>query len=321
MTLVSRMDLYQEQEHLKKVLGDSSSPLISAIARLLVFDGSSWMNSKKAGLLVLVVDRVRECKILRLYDMRSWEVIFDEELYVGMKYVASTGYFHQFEAQGGIYGFDFANEKQAEMLWAKVNQCIPRDAMTASMKSNSGGLVISKPKNVIHQRHIGYDPEHGFQVKDIPAEWKMFFIEAGLKPKDLKNPIIAQQVASTVEQMQEQGIVLPPQTKVVQAPAAPIAPAAPAVPIAPRAPVAPKAPAVPVAPPAPAVAAIAPPKSQGFTANDLSKVALNPVGSRAAAPASVKEWTDVLAERIGKMREVIEDDNFAADDDDEEWKN
>jgi hypothetical protein len=33
----------------------------------------------------------------------------------------------------------------------------------------------------------GYDPEHGFETKDIPEQWQTLFKRVGIKKKDLQN--------------------------------------------------------------------------------------------------------------------------------------
>lgn len=61
-------------------------------------------------------------------------------------------------------------------------------------------LVVSAPTNVRHLQHIGYDPEKGFEVSNIPEEWKALFKSAGLKPKDLKDKETAQAIIQTMAQ-------------------------------------------------------------------------------------------------------------------------
>ncbi len=56
--------------------------------------------------------------------------------------------------------------------------------------SESGGLrpedvVISAPASFEHRAHVGWDAQNGFDVKNLPAEWKSLFKSAGLKKKDL----------------------------------------------------------------------------------------------------------------------------------------
>jgi hypothetical protein len=231
--------------------------------------------------------------------------VFDEELYVGMKYEAPIPYFHMFEIDGTIAGLDFVSEKAAEQFWAKVQQWIPKSATTPSMaplpeqknhmemsKTKSGfgqiksllgmeeeinvkASVISKPTNVKHLQHIGYDPDKGFQVENIPPEWKAFFKSAGIKAKDLQDPETAKQVMNVMESYAANNDLSapPPAPPAPGAPAAPPAgrsapppparrgaPAPAASPAAGKAPPAPAAPAAPAPPPPPAApAAPAPP--------------------------------------------------------------
>jgi Wiskott-Aldrich syndrome protein len=222
---------YEQVDRLKSVLGDTASPLSHTIARLLLATPNqhTWNNTKLAGALVLVIDRKRECKLIRLYDINTWQVLFDEELYVGSKYEAPLPYFHTFEIPNGYAGLDFPVEQQAEQFWTKVQQMIPKHATApslvsvqpASNQSTRKGLgllnffgfednsaqekpsIISKPSNVQHLQHIGYDPEKGFQIENIPEDWKKVFKSAGIKAKDLANPETAQLIMKTIDQYAE----------------------------------------------------------------------------------------------------------------------
>ena len=33
-------------------------------------------------------------------------------------------------------------------------------------------LVISDPKNFRHESHVGWDPKNGFEIRNIPPDWK-----------------------------------------------------------------------------------------------------------------------------------------------------
>lgn len=70
------------------------------VARLLISPSNSkeWINTELCGALVLLVDRVRQgVKVIKMLDMSNWSLIFEQELYVGMKYEARAPYFHCFE--------------------------------------------------------------------------------------------------------------------------------------------------------------------------------------------------------------------------------
>jgi len=46
-------------------------------------------------------------------------------------------------------------------------------------QSASLGQEISWPKDVKHELHIGWDPLKGFEIRNIPPEWKKLFKAAG----------------------------------------------------------------------------------------------------------------------------------------------
>jgi len=60
-------------------------------------------------------------------------------------------------------------------------------------------LVISEPTNFRHASSIGWDPVNGFQINNIPPEWRRLFQSAGIKKSDLKNQQTAAFVMRTIE--------------------------------------------------------------------------------------------------------------------------
>jgi len=57
---------------------------------------------------------------------------------------------------------------------------------------------ITGPTKVVHNSHIGWDPKSGFQIRNIPPEWKELFKAAGVRPSELKNPETAAFIMTTV---------------------------------------------------------------------------------------------------------------------------
>jgi hypothetical protein len=87
------------------------------------------------------------------------------------------------------------------------NPLINREETKAAPKKSGFSLfgkkekpksVIGAPTNVKHEGHIGWDPEHGFDIKNIPPEWKKLFQNAGIKKNDLKDVEFAKTVVTTV---------------------------------------------------------------------------------------------------------------------------
>eukprot|EP00026_Physarum_polycephalum_P007608 Phypoly_transcript_07672.p1 GENE.Phypoly_transcript_07672~~Phypoly_transcript_07672.p1 ORF type:complete len:374 (+),score=105.84 Phypoly_transcript_07672:393-1514(+) len=57
-------------------------------------------------------------------------------------------------------------------------------------------FVVSDPHSFRHESHIGWDTESGFEIRNIPPEWRKLFQQAGVKKSELKD-------ANTVKYMME----------------------------------------------------------------------------------------------------------------------
>lgn len=68
----------------------------------LPFLGTQWAYSGQWGAAVLVVDRTRSKKLsksIRLYELLTFDPVFQEELHLGMHYVEANQNFHTFEIE------------------------------------------------------------------------------------------------------------------------------------------------------------------------------------------------------------------------------
>eukprot|EP01119_Soliformovum_irregulare_P020839 TRINITY_DN6814_c0_g1_i1.p1 TRINITY_DN6814_c0_g1~~TRINITY_DN6814_c0_g1_i1.p1 ORF type:complete len:399 (-),score=112.66 TRINITY_DN6814_c0_g1_i1:57-1220(-) len=128
-------------------------------------------------------------------------------------------------------------------------------------------LMISEPTNFRHASSIGWDPEKGFQINNIPPEWRRLFQSAGIKKSDLKNSNTAAFVMNVIEQnggfeAVPSGGAPPPPPPMGKPPGSPGAPPPP--PPMGRPPPPPMgASAAPAPPPPPAFGAPAPPPPSG----------------------------------------------------------
>jgi len=57
---------------------------------------------------------------------------------------------------------------------------------------------ISDPRAFRHEAHIGWDAEVGFEVRNIPSEWRKLFKDAGVKRSDLRNAETAKFVMQVI---------------------------------------------------------------------------------------------------------------------------
>jgi len=59
-------------------------------------------------------------------------------------------------------------------------------------------MTIEGPMNVTHVSHLGWDPVNGFQMRNIPPEWRSIFAKAGVRKSDLANPETAAFIMTTI---------------------------------------------------------------------------------------------------------------------------
>jgi Wiskott-Aldrich syndrome protein len=67
-----------------------------------------------------------------------------------------------------------------------------------SSKEEETTMAISAPSNFRHVSHIGWSPDSGFQVENIPPEWKKIFASAGIRKKELRDPEAAKFIMGVV---------------------------------------------------------------------------------------------------------------------------
>lgn len=48
-------------------------------------------------------------------------------------------------------------------------------------------IVLSGPRGFRHESHIGWDPSQGFEIRNIPPQWKALFQAAGVKKSELRD--------------------------------------------------------------------------------------------------------------------------------------
>jgi hypothetical protein len=184
---------------------------------------------------------------------------------------------------------------------------------------NIDDLPISEPSNFRHESSIGWNSETGFEIRNIPPEWRKLFQAAGIKKSELKNKETAAFVMSVIEQSGGFSGATPPAPP--PAPGMPNAPPPPTPP--PPPPNMPPPPSFHPTPPgmsAPAQNAPAPSGRSALlasiqTGTTLRKVDVNEQSSTPAPPPS--GLADTLSRAMEARRAVIKDEE--APPQEEEW--
>eukprot|EP01092_Planopodium_desertum_P000216 TRINITY_DN102861_c0_g5_i2.p1 TRINITY_DN102861_c0_g5~~TRINITY_DN102861_c0_g5_i2.p1 ORF type:complete len:300 (-),score=55.67 TRINITY_DN102861_c0_g5_i2:66-965(-) len=78
-------------------------------------------------------------------------------------------------------------------------------------KDPAEDFQISTPSGFRHESHIGWDPVRGFEIRNIPPQWKQLFKAAGVKKSELQDGETAKFIMDTVaETLLQQGTPAPP---------------------------------------------------------------------------------------------------------------
>mmetsp|Transcript_6664 Transcript_6664/g.8722 ORF Transcript_6664/g.8722 Transcript_6664/m.8722 type:complete len:742 (-) Transcript_6664:1576-3801(-) len=226
-----------ELESIQNSLGQTATVLSSGVARLHLaspdptlknpepdsilrtfpnLNNREWTDSTVTGGLVLVIDRQNRSVLFQIYDLESMELRFETELYENIEYNQMNNQFHAFEMKDCIAGFQFADARVGAKFYAKVNKSRPVVKSIKLKKSKGNGsmwnlrpfrrksrrkdsLEIGEVMMVEHKGHMGLDSNGGFDLNNIPAEWKQMFRKAGIRKADLKDADTAKQVIETIQ--------------------------------------------------------------------------------------------------------------------------
>jgi len=217
-------------------LGDAVM-ISTGVARLYKGQKSQWNYTKIMGALCLCEQA--GAVYFKIVDLKSGRCAWEQELYENFEYNKTASFFHTFEINDCVAGFSFADEDEANKFYQIVQTKIPRAGgsrntapprqasmqredsskdmkdMTKKKKEKpaSGGFLsglfgtkkeaevsISGPENFRHESHIGWDPEHGFEIRNIPPQWRKLFQAAGIKKSDLKDADTVKFVMDTISQ-------------------------------------------------------------------------------------------------------------------------
>eukprot|EP01155_Anaeramoeba_flamelloides_P009506 Anaeramoba_flamelloidesa1686_103.p1 GENE.a1686_103~~a1686_103.p1 ORF type:complete len:168 (-),score=59.34 a1686_103:210-713(-) len=114
----------EENSTIRKKL--NTNIIDSAVVRLYKSKSNKeWEYTGIIGAAVLVTSngQVRHLKIVELV---GYEIMFEQELYVGMEYQELNKYVHAFEGDEFVYGLSFANLHEAKNFQDEIKKIIPK---------------------------------------------------------------------------------------------------------------------------------------------------------------------------------------------------
>mmetsp|Transcript_10933 Transcript_10933/g.13491 ORF Transcript_10933/g.13491 Transcript_10933/m.13491 type:complete len:408 (-) Transcript_10933:37-1260(-) len=122
-----------------------------------------WRYSELLGVAAITTEsnlKNNSAHFLRIVDLNGWNpnksVIFEQEIYPGMVYNKDTPFFHTFEVDGYMAGFSFADEKEAELFYDKVQDCIATtaDTIVQDYLDSREQTTINVGDNFVSQRPV-----------------------------------------------------------------------------------------------------------------------------------------------------------------------
>eukprot|EP01095_Lingulamoeba_sp_RSL-Kostka_P007061 TRINITY_DN222_c0_g1_i5.p1 TRINITY_DN222_c0_g1~~TRINITY_DN222_c0_g1_i5.p1 ORF type:complete len:436 (-),score=268.00 TRINITY_DN222_c0_g1_i5:129-1436(-) len=189
-------------------------------------------------------------------------------------------------------------------------------------------IVIGGPTNFQHESHIGWDLDNGFDIRNIPPEWRKLFQAAGVKKSELQDPETRKMIMETVGESMNGG-GLPPSGPPGPPPPGPPPPGPPPPSSGPPPPS--SGPPPPGGPPTPSRGNSGPPPARELSLqeqlaqkrNKLANANERKVNNAPIAGAPKASLADTLAAAMMARRGAVDVDDEAPEDDDdwsdEDW--
>lgn len=110
----------EENETVARLLGEKCVNMVMSVVQVFQTtppDHGSW-KKQDAGVLVLVKDNGKRSYFFRLYCLTRRALVWEHELYSNMEqhYNTPKPFFHMFEAEDCVTGFNFADEREANAM-------------------------------------------------------------------------------------------------------------------------------------------------------------------------------------------------------------
>ncbi|KAK3921305.1 Wiskott-Aldrich syndrome protein [Frankliniella fusca] len=128
----------EENETVARLLGERCVNMVMSVVQVYQTtppDHGSW-KKRDAGVLVLVKDSGKRSYFFRLYCLTRRALVWEHELYSNMEqhYNTPKPFFHMFEAEDCVTGFNFADEREANAMSAALKEKAARKRIRQEKK-------------------------------------------------------------------------------------------------------------------------------------------------------------------------------------------
>ncbi|XP_013918271.1 PREDICTED: wiskott-Aldrich syndrome protein [Thamnophis sirtalis] len=117
-----------ENHQVFELLGRKCTTLVTTVVQLFMALPQSSRNWSKqsSGVLCFVKDVPKRSYFIRLFDLKQQKMIWEQELYNQMVYVAPTTFFHTFLGDECSVGLNFADQQEAQSFQQMVEEKIKK---------------------------------------------------------------------------------------------------------------------------------------------------------------------------------------------------
>uniref|UniRef100_A0A8C5RRE9 WASP actin nucleation promoting factor n=1 Tax=Laticauda laticaudata TaxID=8630 RepID=A0A8C5RRE9_LATLA len=117
-----------ENHQVFELLGRKCTTMVTTVVQLFLALPQSSRNwfKQSSGVLCFVKDVPKRSYFIRLFDLKQKKMIWEQELYNQMVYVAPTTFFHTFFGDECSVGLNFANEQEAQCFQQMVEEKIQK---------------------------------------------------------------------------------------------------------------------------------------------------------------------------------------------------
>ncbi|XP_037540722.1 WASP actin nucleation promoting factor b [Nematolebias whitei] len=125
-SIPSSMLSLQENERLEELLGRRCASMASAVAQLLMalpHSPSVW-KLQHTGVVCFVKDNPQRSYFIRMFDLKSERLVWEQELYNQIVYNTPLLYFHTFAANDCQVGLNFTDQQEADDFYKAVTEKI-----------------------------------------------------------------------------------------------------------------------------------------------------------------------------------------------------
>ena len=130
-----------------------------------------WLYSELEGGLTIVVDFNRKSARFIMFDLKTFEILFESELYKNFNtfYNRGNDFFHYFEVGGGFIGFKFVDKSASGVFYESVSNLDKKkiDKYLANQKTISLQELKTKSKRILNLLMLKLSEEYLFKKSDV----------------------------------------------------------------------------------------------------------------------------------------------------------